>query len=487
MKPLILGKRLSIGDVVSVARYGRPVEIPQELLEKVEEGRRNLLRALKEGLTIYGVTTGVGALSEERLKADEVSEAQARLAISHSAGVGGHHPSEHVRASILVRLNTLVRGLSGVRPEVVRLLVQMLNRNVVPAVPMWGSVGASGDLAQLAHIALVLIGEGEAYYEGKLYSGREALARAGLKPLRFEAKEALSLINGTSFSAGIAALNIYDAMRLARFADLAASISAQALYSRSDPFRKDVVDVKLHPGQKAVGRRLRRLMSGSKLVDCKPKIQDAYSVRCVPQVHGAVSDMLRYSRRLVEREINSISDNPLVFKDGVYSGCNFHGIHISMAMDILSMALATLGGISERRINRLLDPKLNEGLPPFLSEGKAGDAGYMLAQYTAASLVAEMRMLSTPTSINSIPTSGDQEDYVSMSLNAALKARRVIDALSWVISIELLVATKAAAARGVEKLSGATAQHAKKILRMIEGVRLISDQVKRIRRWLMGF
>ncbi|OUM94301.1 MAG: histidine ammonia-lyase [Firmicutes bacterium ZCTH02-B6] len=401
---------------------------------------------IQRGAKVYGVTTGVGELRTVVIPPESRRELQVNILRSHAAGVGPHLPEAEARAVMLLRVNSFLPGHSGVRPETVAALVQLLNSGVYPAIPEQGSLGASGDLAPLAHLALVLIGEGEAYVDGRLVPGREALASVGLAPLSLGPKEGLALINGTQLMTGIGALVCRQALQLLAWADAAASLTLEALRGNASAFDPRIHRLRPHPGQTRAAAHVRRLTAGSlRLRPYDPAgVQDAYSLRCIPQVHGAVWDVAAHVRAILEREANAVTDNPLLFpEDGeVLNGGNFHGSPVAMAMDYLAIGLAELAGISERRVERLVNPHLS-GLPAFLVRDSGLNSGYMLAQYTAAALVSENKALAHPASVDSIPSSANQEDHVSMGPIAARKARTILGNCRKVIAVELCCAAQA--------------------------------------------
>jgi histidine ammonia-lyase len=433
--------------VAAVARRGRRVELGAEAADRMRASRAIVDQVVAEGQTVYGVTTGFGDLATIRIEPDQTAELQRNLVRSHAAGVGEPLPVEVVRAMLLLRANALAVGLSGIRPEVVQLLVGMLNAEVHPLVPSRGSVGASGDLAPLAHLALVLTGEGEAWRENAGPApGREALARAGLEPLSLQAKEGLALLNGTQLMAALAALALDDGRRLASSADVIGAMSLEAMEGTGAAFDEALIGARPHPGQVAVAAHLRNLLAGSEIaashVDMGHRVQDAYSLRCMPQVHGAARDALDQLERVLAIEINSATDNPLVFPSGeVISGGNFHGEPLALVIDYAKMAVAELASISERRSARLVDAHLS-GLPAFLTDAPGLRSGLMIAQYTAAALVNELQTLTHPSSVDSIPTSANQEDHVSMGATAALHLRDVVERAEAVLAIEALCAAQ---------------------------------------------
>jgi histidine ammonia-lyase len=404
----------------------------------------------------YAITTGVGKLSDVRIAGDQIRELQVNLLRSHAVGVGDPLPAPETRAMMLLRANSLAKGYSGVRPLIIDTLCELLNRGVTPFVPSQGSVGASGDLAPLAHLALVLIGEGECIdANGSRMPSAEALKRADLKPLMLEAKESISLINGTQGMLSVGTLALLSTETLIRTADVIGALTLDALRGTDVAFDDRIHRARPHAGQIATAANLRRLLEGSEIrashKDCN-RVQDAYSLRCIPQVHGAVRDTIAHCREVMEIEANSAVDNPLVFlKDprsadaggDVLSGGNFHGEPVAFALDFLAIALSALAGISERRVERLVNPALNEGLPPFLAPGAGLNSGFMMPQVTAAALASENKVLAHPASVDSITTSGNKEDYVSMGMTAALKLRRVVQNTRNVLAIEAMAAAQA--------------------------------------------
>lgn len=441
------GNSLTIEDVYNVARGGVKIGITGEACQRVDKARSLVERYVNENRVEYGITTGFGKFSDVIISKDETDELQYNLIRSHSCGVGEPLPIETVRAVMLLRANALAKGYSGIRLSTLNTLIEMLNKDVIPMIPSKGSLGASGDLAPLAHMALVLIGEGEAYYQGKRMPGGEAMGLAGIRPVRLDSKEGLALINGTPVMTAIGALAIHDAINLLKAADTAGALSTEALRGIRDAFDEKVHMLRPHPGQRATAGNLLRLIEGSSLVTGQGelRVQDAYSIRCIPQVHGASKDAVNYVKGIIETELNSVTDNPLIFPDddAVISGGNFHGQPIALAMDFLGIALAELADISERRIARLVDSNLNNGLPCFLTRDGGLNSGYMIPQYVAASLVSENKVLSHPASVDSIPSSANQEDHVSMGTISARKAREILDNSINVIAIELMAACQA--------------------------------------------
>jgi len=460
--PVILtGADLTIADIEAVARGDVPVALDVHARERMQEARDVIEALVAEGAVVYGVTTGFGDLASTSIPPERARELQENLLVSHAVGVGPSFPREVVRAMLLLRANTLALGHSGCRPLLVDRLLAFLAAGLHPVVPEQGSVGASGDLAPLAHLALPLIGRGYAELDGAVLPGAEALARAGLEPLVLEAKEGLALLNGTQMMTALGALVLADADRLLRTASVAAALSVEALLGTDVAFAAAYQLARPHPGQIAVAAELRHLLRDSGLQRhhhaSAHKVQDPYSLRCVPQVHGAVRDAMDHLRRVLDIECNAATDNPLVFPGGgvadddalatgggrVISGGNFHGEPIALALDFTTLALAELGSISERRTALLVDGRLNGGLPPFLSHASGLESGMMLYQYTAAALVSEHKVLAHPASVDSIPTSANQEDHVSMGSIGARHARQVLHGVEQILGIELVVAAQA--------------------------------------------
>ncbi|HEV8263373.1 MAG TPA: histidine ammonia-lyase [Gemmatimonadales bacterium] len=436
------GHSLSIADVVSVARRGAPVALSATALKAVAASRRAVEAAVAGGQTVYGVNTGFGKLAHVRIPPDQARQLQLNLIRSHASGVGEPLPAEAVRAMMLLRANVLVRGTSGVRAALPELLVEMLNQEVHPRVPSQGSVGASGDLAPLSHLALAMIGEGE--------DGRALTAR-GLRPITLEAKEGLAFVNGTQAQTGLAALLVHDSWTLWRAAHGAAAMSLEAVRGSPDPFDARIHDARPHPCQRRSAALLRELLAGSEIRESHrendPRVQDAYSLRCTPQVLGAVGEGLDFAERLITTELNAATDNPLVFGDEVLSGGNFHGQPIALALDVIGIVLATLAGLAERRLERIVNPDLSSGLPAFLARDPGLESGFMTPQIAAAALVADCRVLATPASVQSVPTEGNQEDVVPMGMSAAWKAGRILANAERTVAIELL-----AGAQGLDYL-----------------------------------
>lgn len=474
MKALhINGNDLTLENVREVALENRVVILASDARENVELSRAVIQDIVTEGRTAYAITTGVGQLADVTIDSEQARELQLNIVRSHCVGVGEPLSVPETRAMMLLRANSLAKGFSGVRPAVIDTLCEMLNRGVHPIIPSQGSVGASGDLAPLAHLALALIGEGEVTMklpraprrkgdpQLRRMKAADALKEADIRPLQLEAKEAISLINGTQAMLALGALALLDAENLADTADVVGALTLDALRGTDVAFDERIHSARPHAGQTKVAANLRRMLEGSQIReshrDCK-KVQDAYSLRCMPQVHGAVRDTLGHCRRVFEIEANSAVDNPLVFPNrrkvgepqtqkatggDVLSGGNFHGEPVAFALDFLAIGLSALAGISERRIDRLVNPATNEGLPPFLAAGAGLNSGFMMPQVTAAALVSENKVLAHPASVDSIVTSGNKEDYVSMGMTAALKLRRVLHNTRYVLAIEALTAAQA--------------------------------------------
>jgi histidine ammonia-lyase len=472
--PIVLtGANLTVADVEAVARHGAEAALDVHARERMQEARDVIDSLVAEGAVVYGVTTGFGALASARIAPADTERLQENLLMSHAAGVGAALPREVVRAMLLLRANTLALGHSGCRPLVVDRLLDLLRLGVHPVVPEQGSVGASGDLAPLAHLALPLIGRGQVELGGQVVPATSGLREVGLEPLVLGPKEGLALLNGTQLMGAIGALVLADADRLARTASVIAAMSVEALLGTDVAFAAAYQLARPHPGQVAVAGELRHLLRDSGLQaghhGHAHKVQDPYSLRCIPQVHGAVRDTLDHLRRVLDIELNSATDNPLVFPGGgvtdvdtiatgggrVISGGNFHGEPIAFALDFATIAVAELGSISERRTALLVDPRLNGGLPPFLAASSGIDSGMMIHQYTAAALVSENKVLAHPASVDSIPTSANQEDHVSMGAISARHARTVVEHVERILAIELIVAAQALDLRLTE--SGAAA------------------------------
>ena len=431
--------RLALTDVAAAAG-GAKVRLSAQGRQQIVAAQRRIARIIAAGKPVYGVNTGFGALADKAIPPDKIAELQVNLIRSHAAGAGNPLRRAEVRAAMFLRANMLSKGFSGVSPELVGAIIDLLNHDIVPVVPETGSVGASGDLAPLAHIALALLGRGEVFYKGRRGKAAAALKSAGLQPHRLQPKEGLSLINGTEVMAALGTLGVLRAERIAGVADLAGALTAAATGASPRVFEPDLHRLKDHRGQAESAGNVRAYLRDADFD--RTRVQDAYSIRCLPQVHGAAREGIAFARRTCEIEINSVTDNPVLLRDTAVSGGNFHGAQIALALDTLAIALTQLAAISERRTFRLLDPKLS-GLPAFLVPDPGLNSGLMIAQMLAASLVTDCKLSAAPASVHSLPTSAGQEDFVSMGMNSALKARRVNDAVETVLAVELLCACQA--------------------------------------------
>lgn len=444
----ISGQKLTLEQIAAVANSQESVTLATEARARVEASRVVVEKIVAEGRTVYGVNTGFGKLSDVRIEASQLRELQLNLVRSHACGLGPPLSIPEARAMVLLRANVLACGFSGARAVLIDRLIAMLERGVTPAIPEKGSVGASGDLAPLSHLALCVIGEGEAFYEGERLPASEALKRTEIEALELEVKEGLALLNGTQAMAAVGGLALGRAERLARLADVAGAMTLEALRGTPVAFDERIQTVRPHQGQLEVAAHLRDLLRDSEIrtshVENDPRVQDAYSLRCMPQVHGAVRDALAHARGIVETETGSATDNPLVFADtgDVLSGGNFHGAPLALSFDYAAIALADLMSISERRIDRLVNPDLNEDLPPFLTTQAGLGSGFMMLQVTAAALLNEARILGHPASIDNVPTDGGKEDHVSMGMTAAIKLRSMVGNAELVTAIELITAAE---------------------------------------------
>jgi histidine ammonia-lyase len=453
------------GQVLDVARRGAPVRLDDSARPGVEAARSVVERHLAGEEPVYGVNTGIGALADTRISPEDLEQLQRNIVRSHAAGTGEPLPAEVVRAMMLLRARALAAGRSGVRAEVIEGLLALLNASVTPLVPSRGSVGASGDLAQLAHVALCLIGEGSVLAEGGAEPAGQALDRAGLRPLTLQAKEGLALINGTEGMVALGVLAHHDATNLLKLADVAAAMTIESALGTDRPFAEDLMMLRPQPGQTASAANLRRLLEGSAIIashrDSQHAVQDPYSMRCAPQVHGAARDAHAYAGGVLGVELGAVTDNPVILPDGrVESAGNFHGEPLAYAMDLMAVGATGLASISERRTFWLLGPGVSRGLPPFLSTHAGLGSGYMLAQYTQAALVSESKGLAQPAGLDSIPTSGSQEDHVSMGWTSGLKLRRVLEHVATVLAIEVLCAAQALDLRApLLPAAGTTAAH----------------------------
>lgn len=445
----INGQDMSIEDVVKVARFGAKVELAEETKEKVLTSRKYVEDALESGKAFYGINTGFGKFENVAISKEQLELLQYNLIVSDACGVGNNFDTEIVRAMMVLRLNSICQGNSGVLMRTIDTLIEMLNKGVHPSIREKGSVGASGDLCPLAHMVLPMIGEGEAEFEGEILSGKEAMNKAGIETITLQAKEGLALINGTQAIMANAVLAVYDSENLLKQADIIASLTFDSLGGIIDAFDPRVHSVRGHEGQINSAANLRNLLKNSKSVtrQGQKRMQDSYSLRCTPQVHGASRAAFDYVKKTVEIEINAVTDNPLIFPgdDGaIISGGNFHGQPIAIAMDTLAILISEIANISERRIEKLVNPALSHGLPAFLVKNGGLNDGFMIPQYVAAALVSENKVLSHPASVDSIPTSANQEDHVSMGTIAARKARSIVENVTNVLGIELMTAAQAA-------------------------------------------
>ena len=462
MEKLVLdGQPLTLDEIDEVALAGTPVEVAPDAFRRVAESRGLIEKILAAGETVYGVNTGFGKLADVHVRGDKLAELQINLVRSHAGGVGQPLSEAESRAMVLLRANVLAKGFSGVRPELLELLVAMVNAGVHPVIPEKGSVGASGDLAPLAHLALVVVGEGEAFYRGERMTGAEALRRAGLKAIQLTAKEGLALLNGTQAMTAVGALAIARARRIVELCDLSGAMSLDALKGTPAAFDQRIQKARPHAGQIAAAEHQVRLLEGSQIRESHrehdTRVQDAYCLRCMPQVHGAVRGVLEHVGAVLETEAGSATDNPLVFPGedaAVISGGNFHGAPLSYAFDYAAIAMTDLAGITERRIDRLLNPDINEGLPAFLAMDPGLESGFMIAQIVAAALINECQVLAHPSSTGNIPTDGGKEDHVSMGMTGAIKLRQIVEHVERVLGIELMCAAQALEFRRPLKSSG---------------------------------
>lgn len=445
-KILINGDNLTIDDIISVSRYRKGIELSPEAIDKIDESRETIEELSKKDLPIYGINTGLGKLCNIKISKDNLSKLQENIVKSHDLTLKPFLSKDAVRATLIIRANSLAKGYSGIRREVIERIILFLNDDVVPIMPQKGSLGASGDLIPLASLASFLVGEGRGIYKGKEMKSIEIHNKLGIEPLKLLEKEALSIINGTSFSLALATLSLYDAKNILKNALISSSLSMEALLALSEPFNTKIHFAKPHTSQAIIAYAINSLLEGSTLINSlKDKTQDSYVIRCIPQIYGSIYNTLKFVEKNLTIEINSSSDNPLVFSDEkiALSGGNFHGSYISTNCDFLSIELTILSNNIERRVNRLMNPTLSSGLPPFLIENSGLNTGLMLLQYLASSLVSENRTLSYPASVTSSPVSNDQEDDVSMSGTASRKLRQIVDNLFIVLSVEMISAVQA--------------------------------------------
>ncbi|NCC95980.1 MAG: histidine ammonia-lyase, partial [Synergistales bacterium] len=439
---VIDGHSLTLQDLVNVARKGYNVEVSEEAIKKVNTASALIQKWVDQNRIIYGVTTGFGDLATVKVDTAKCTLLQENLLKSHAVGVGEPLPVETVRAIMLLRLNGLTAGHSGITMETLTQMVNFLNLDIIPHVPSQGSVGASGDLCPLSHIAVAMLGDGDVFYKGVRMSALEAMSKAGLKPIHLHPKEGLALNNGTAALTGLGALALWDSLTLAKTADIAGALSVEALHGVPYAFDERTHSIRPHKGQIAVASNMRRLIGNSEIIDKfkHERVQDAYSLRCIPIVHGASRNALQYIKESIELEMNSVTDNPLIFPESedVISGGNFHGQPIALPMDFFGIAVAEFGSISERRVSRMVDKSLSNGLPPFIIGDSGVNSGFMISQYTAAAVVSENKTLAHPASVDSIPTSANQEDHVSMGYWASLKGTRILENVQKVLGIEIL-------------------------------------------------
>lgn len=487
--PVVLdGNSLTIDDVFNVADRSAPASLAPAARQRALATRRHVEALVEQSAVAYGVTTGFGKLSEIAIPPNRLAELQVNLVRSHASGVGAPLPVREVRAMMLLRANVIAKGLTGARPAIAELLLAMLNEGLHPAIPEQGSVGASGDLAPLAHLALSLIGEGELRSGDRRAPAAELLAERGLRPLVLGPKEGLVLINGTQAHTAVAALAIVDAHRLWKTSHVAGAMSLEALKGTPVAFDERIQSARGQLGQAASAAVLRELLADSEIRESHRhgdnRVQDAYSLRCMPQVHGPALDAIDFAAGIVSRELNAATDNPLVFEDGtLLSGGNFHGQAVALALDVLAIALTNLATIAERRVDRLVHPDLNEGLPPFLARDAGVNSGFMMAQVTAAALASECKLLAHPASVDTIPTDGSKEDVVPMAMGAAWKLRRVVENVRHVLAIELMCAAQALDYRAPLKPGkGVARAHAqvRSLVRPLEGDRVLSNDIERL-------
>jgi len=488
---VIDGNTLTLDKILEVADYKAAVSLSAKASAKVVKCRNYVEKLIADGSVVYGLTTGFGKFSNITISSEHIDKLQENLIVSHAISVGLPYNTAQTRAIMLLRANVLAKGHSGIRLTTLQALIDMLNSGIHPVIPRQGSVGASGDLSPLSHLALVLIGKGKAEYKGKVFSGKAAMQKAGIKPVKLAAKEGLALNNGTQVMAGIGALAFLEAENLVKSSDLIAAMSIDAMKGTPRAFDELIHKLRPHPGQVTSAKNIRMMLKNSILRESHKNcenVQDPYSLRCTPQVHGAVRDALQYVKQTIETEINSATDNPLIFpdEDKVISGGNFHGEPLAIALDTMAIALSELAGISERRIEQMLNPNLNRGLPPFLALMPGIDSGMMIAQLTAAAAVSENKVLSHPASVDSIPTSANQEDHVSMGSISANKVLQVVENVNTVLAIELMVAAQAldyrktASSPVIEKVK----KEVRKSVKQLKHDRLMYDDLNYLKNWL---
>ncbi|MBS4537211.1 histidine ammonia-lyase [Clostridium sp. D2Q-11] len=493
MKSIIIdGNSLTIDDLVKVARENHIVQLSEEAIEKINISRKIVDNFVDKEKIVYGITTGFGKFSDVFISKDKAKDLQKNLIISHSCGVGNPLEEEIVRAIMLLRANALAKGYSGIRYSTVETLIQMLNKGVHPVIPEKGSLGASGDLAPLSHMVLPMIGEGEVFYDGEKLPAKDGMKKAGIDIIELTSKEGLALINGTQVMTAIGALTVYDAINLSKISDVIASLSIEGLNGIVTAFDKNVHLVRPHKGQVKTARNLLSILKNSKMTteQGELRVQDAYTLRCIPQIHGASKDAFEYVKDKIDIEINSATDNPLIFpEDGtVISGGNFHGQPMALSFDFLAIAISELGNVSERRIERLVNPALSN-LPAFLVEKGGLNSGFMIVQYSAASLVSENKVLCHPSSVDSIPSSANQEDHVSMGTIGARKAREVLKNTRNILAMELLTACQAIDLRKNKGLgigSSILYEEVRKNISKVEDDRIMYKDIDKVHRILMS-
>ncbi len=487
------GKELRLEDLINVTRNGEQICLSEDSVERIRSAEEFVKKVVDEKRVVYGITTGFGKFSDVVISKDETAALQKNLIMSHACGVGEPLPEDVAIGVMLLRINNFANGRSGIRLSTVRTLIDMVNRRVIPVIPEKGSLGASGDLAPLSHMVLVMIGLGEAFYGGERIDGAEAMRRAGITPVELTSKEGLALINGTQVMTSVGAHALYDALRLSAVSDAAAALTIESLKGVVDAFDPRLHLARPHAGQVKTAENLRNLLGGSALTTRQGEIrvQDAYALRCVPQIHGATKDALEYVKSKVDIEMNAVTDNPLIFAedDVAYSGGNFHGQPMALPFDFLGIAAAELANVSERRIERLVNPALS-GIAAFLTENGGVNSGFMIAQYAAAALVSENKVLAHPASVDSIPSSANQEDHVSMGTIAARKAADIVYNTSYVLAIELLCAAQAI---DLEKNSAGLSLAGRKVYDAVRGVvsymdrdRVLNTDIEKVRGLVMS-
>lgn len=476
MELVLSSKRITLEDLINVTRRGYKVSISEEAYEKIDKARALVDKYVEDGKVSYGITTGFGKFAEVSISKEQTGQLQKNIVMSHSCSVGNPLPIDIARGVVLLRAINLAKGYSGARRIVVEKLVELLNKEVTPWIPEKGSVGSSGDLSPLAHMSLVLIGLGKAYYKGELLEAKDALAKAGIEPISsLSSKEGLALTNGTQALTSTGAHVLYDAINLSKHLDIAASLTMESLHGIIDAYDPRISEVREHTGQINTAENMRKILSGSKNVTKQgvERVQDSYVLRCIPQIHGASKDTLEYVKKKVEIEINAVTDNPIIFvdTDEVISGGNFHGQPMALPFDFLGIALSEMANVSERRIEKMVNPAINHGLPAFLVEDGGLNSGFMIVQYSAAALVSENKVLAHPASVDSIPTSANQEDHVSMGSIAAKKSKDIFENVRKVIGMELITACQAIELKGAKaNLSPATKAAYEEIRKIIPHV-----------------